>query len=259
MQNRDFSLVSEAPGIGVTKENASMLMTRYAFARGFCEGKDVLEMSCAAGMGLGYLAAKAKSIVGADYDPQFIKKARQHYGDRIPVHDADAQSMPFPDASFDTVIMMEAIYFLPDAAAFLREANRVLKPGGTLVLVSANCEYHTFNPCDRATRYFSAQELAKMLVLEGFDVRIWKGFPDKPRSIKSKLLGLARKLVVSMHLIPNTMKGKELMKRLAYGKLIVLPDEIGEHFAEVGKLERVQEGESLADCKVFYIAGEKLR
>lgn len=257
MDIRDFSLVSEAPGLGVTKENASMLMTRYAFARRFCEGKDVLEMSCAAGMGLGFLAAKAKSVVGADYDPRFVKQAKEHYAGRIPVHEADAQSMPFSDGSFDTVVMMEAIYFLPDAAAFLREARRVLRQKGSLVIVSANCQYKTFNPCDRATRYFTAQELAEMLASEGFKVRIWKGFQDVPRSLKSKLLGLVRKIVVSLHLIPNTMKGKELMKRLAYGKLVVLPNEIENGFAEEGKLEEVQAGESLADCKVFYIVGEK--
>lgn len=259
MQKRDFSLVSEAPGLGVTKENASMLMTRYAFARSFCEGKDVLEMSCAAGMGLGYLAAKAKSLVGADYDPKFVEQAKRHYGDRVPVYEADAQDMPFADESFDTVVMMEAIYFLPDAAAFVREAKRVLRPGGTLVIVSANCEYKTFNPCDRATRYFSLKELAALLRAEGFAVRAWKGFPDQPKSLKSKALGLARRVVVSLHLIPNTMKGKELMKRLAYGKLVVLPYEISEGFAEIGKLEEAGLDESPVDCKVFYLAGEKAK
>jgi len=257
MQDRDFSLVSETPGLGVTKENASMLMTRYAFASKYCAGKDVLEISCGAGMGLGYLASKAKSLVGADYDPEFVRRANTHYGNRVAVHEADAQSMPFENGSFDTVVMMEAIYFLPNAEAFLKEAERVLRPGGTLVLVSANCEYKTFNPCDRAIRYFSAAELAKSLTLQDFRVQIWKGFKDSPRSWKSKILGLARKVVVSLHLIPNTMKGKELMKRLAYGKLVVLPDEITEGFAPIEEVQSVSVGESLVDCKVIYLVAEK--
>lgn len=259
MQNRDFSLVSETPGLGVTKENASMLMTRYAFARKYCEGKDVLEISCGAGMGLGYLAARAKSLIGADYDPEFVRKANRHYGGRVVVHEADAQAMPFTDNSFDTVVMMEAIYFLPDALSFIKEAKRVLRPGGNIVLVSANCEYKTFNPCDRATKYFSAAELAKILVAQDFLVHTWKGFKDTPRSWKSKVLGAARKVVVSLRLIPNTMKGKELMKRLAYGKLVVLPDEISDGFAQVEEVQSVASGESIADCKVFYLVGEKAK
>ncbi len=257
MQNRDFSLVSETPGLGVTKENASMLMTRYAFARKYCERKDVLEISCGAGMGLGFLAATAKSIVGADYDPQFVARAKEHYGERIEVHEADAQALPFADNSFDTVVMMEAIYFLPEASAFLSEARRVIRPGGRLAIVTANCEYKTFNPCDRATRYFSAKELAKMLSEEDFEVQIWKGYKDSPKSWKSRLLGIARKIVVSLHLIPNTMKGKELMKRLAYGKLVVLPNEIKDGFAPIDELQTVMEGDNLSDCKVIYLVGEK--
>lgn len=257
MSSRDFSLVSEMPGLGVTSENASMLMTRYVFARRFCEGKDVLEMSCAAGMGLGYLAQKAKSVAGADYDPEFVKKAKTHYGDRIDIYEADAQAMPFEDQSFDTVVNMEAIYFFPDAGAFIKEAYRVLRPGGRLVIVSANCDYSTFNPCDRATTYFTAQTLAKMMRQQEFEVRIWKGYSDAPKSLKSKMLGLARKIVVSMHLIPNTMKGKELMKRLAYGKLVVLPNEIADGFAEIQEPQNASENDSFGSCKVIYLVGEK--
>jgi 2-polyprenyl-3-methyl-5-hydroxy-6-metoxy-1,4-benzoquinol methylase len=63
----DYCTVTELPGSNATKEQLARLYHRYHFAAGFCEGKDVLEVACGAGQGLGYLARKAKSVVGGDY------------------------------------------------------------------------------------------------------------------------------------------------------------------------------------------------
>jgi SAM-dependent methyltransferase len=252
---RDFSEVSESPNLGVSQENANMLATRYAFARRFAEGKETLEVACGAGMGLGYLAEKAKVVVGGDYDPRFVEMAKKHYGDRIVVDEIDAQDLPYADQSFDCVILMEAIYFLSDAKKFIDEAKRVLRPGGSLVIVSANCEWKLFNPSDRATRYFSVRELKAMLESAGFGVEAFCGFKDRKKGIRGKLLGLARKIVVALRLIPNTMKGKELMKRLAYGKLVVLPNEIMEGFAPIENLESYTGTQSISMHKVIYIVG----
>ena len=57
--------------------------------------------------------------------------------ERIEVHTADMRQLPFPDASFDTVLSMSAIhnvYWAPGRAAALAEIARVLKPGGTVLI-----------------------------------------------------------------------------------------------------------------------------
>lgn len=50
----------------------------------------------------------------------------------------DAEKLPFPDASFDTVLASEMLYYLDRPQEFLLEAERVLKPGGVLLISSAN-------------------------------------------------------------------------------------------------------------------------
>jgi SAM-dependent methyltransferase len=49
---------------------------------------------------------------------------------------ADAQALPFPDASFDTVVAMHMLYHVPDQQAAIAEMHRLLKPGGTLAVTT---------------------------------------------------------------------------------------------------------------------------
>jgi SAM-dependent methyltransferase len=58
--------------------------------------------------------------------------------ERVEVHTADMREIPFPDASFDTVLSMNAIhnvYSAPGRAAAIAEITRVLKPGGAVLIV----------------------------------------------------------------------------------------------------------------------------
>lgn len=58
--------------------------------------------------------------------------------ERVEVHTADMRKLPFPDASFDTVLSMNAIHNIYSAsgrAAALAEIARVLKPGGVVLIV----------------------------------------------------------------------------------------------------------------------------
>lgn len=69
-----------------------------------CNEKEVLEVACEAGIGLGYLARNARKVIGGDYDGKLVQIAKGHYEDRVEVRQLDAHNLPFDDKSFDIVI-----------------------------------------------------------------------------------------------------------------------------------------------------------
>ncbi|GBD11408.1 putative S-adenosylmethionine-dependent methyltransferase [bacterium HR23] len=232
----DYADVTEVPGLGATREQLSMLYTRYKWAVEFCEGKDVLEVACGAGLGLGYLAARARRIVGGDYTERLLRMAREHYRSRVPLVRLDAHMLPFRDRAFDVVILYEAIYYLTDPGRFLAECRRVLREPGIVLICTVNREWPDFNPSHLSTRYFAARELSDLLRQHGFDVKIYGAFPALKESARGHILSLLRRTAIALHLIPRTMKGKTVLKRLFYGKLTPIPPEVVDEMAPLEPL-----------------------
>src|ERR1700761_1636855 len=96
-------------------------------------GKQVLEVSSGHGGGAAYLVRTLHpaSYTGLDYNPDGVAFAQKRH--RLPgldfVH-GNAESMPFPDESFDAVVNVEASHAYPHFDRFLPEMVRVLRPGG---------------------------------------------------------------------------------------------------------------------------------
>ena len=222
----NFLSVTEVGGEPVSQAQVSRFYQRYIWAGAFCKGKDVLEAACGTGPGLGYLANVSNSLIAGDYSAEVLSVARAHYSDRIALHEFDAQSTPFQDASFDVVILFEAIYYLPDVAKFFIECRRLLRPGGILLLATANRELFDFNHSPFAVRYFNPPELTSMLSSHGFDTQFFGGSPVDPPSLKGRALRLAKKVAVTFNLIPGSMRGKRWLKRLVFGKLVTMPSEL---------------------------------
>ena len=90
----NFTNVTELPGQGASKDQLSYMMTRYHLAKQFAKGKDVLEIACGSGTGLGYVAQEAKSMMGGDIDGNLVNIAADSYkGDaKVKVQKIDAQS-----------------------------------------------------------------------------------------------------------------------------------------------------------------------
>jgi SAM-dependent methyltransferase len=234
---RDFSLVTETPGLGATREQLSMLQTRYHLAALGADGKDLLEVACGSGMGLGYLARRARRVVGGDCDPRVLDAAASHYGGRLGLLRLDAHRLPFLAASFDRVLLYEALYYLASASAFVAEARRVLRPAGSLLVCTVNREWSGFNPSPFSVRYYSAPELRALLEGEGFRVEVLGGFAASPRTLRDRIVGAVRSAAVALHLIPKSMKGKQWLKRLFLGKLTEMGPEVTEGMAPVEPLK----------------------
>lgn len=99
----------------------------------------VLDVATAAGHTALALAPHAAHVTAVDLTPEMLATARQLAADRgvtnITFAEADAEALPFADASFDVVTCRIAAHHFPDVKAFCREAARVLCPGGRLLVV----------------------------------------------------------------------------------------------------------------------------
>ncbi len=232
-----------------------MQHSRYAYAAGYCDGKAVLEVACGAGQGLGYLAKRARRVVGGDYTPALLQLARQHYQSSVPLVCLDAHALPFATGSFEVVLLFEAIYYLTEAREFIAECRRVLRRDGVLLVCSANKKWPGFTPSPYAFRYFDAQELRDLLTKTGFDVEIYGVFPAKPSTATDTGIALIRSIGARLNLIPRSLKGRELLKRLFYGRLAIVGPEIDERMAQTAKLFSVEDGRSSSEYRVLYATG----
>ncbi len=254
----DYSRVTEVTGTRVTHEALSMLYTRYAFGAAVAEGDDVLDVACGGGSGLGYLAKHARRVVGGDYTAPLLARAARHYRGEIPLLRLDAHALPFRSESFDAVLLYEAIYYLFGPEQFVAEAARVLRPSGCLVISTVNPEWSDFNRSALSARYFSGRELESLLNAGGFEVEIFGAFPVVHASAKQRLASAVRRAAVRLHLIPSTMKGKELLKRLFLGRLVSFPPEVTEAMASYCPPARLRTTtEPIRDFKVLYAVGRK--
>ena len=102
-------------------------------------GLRVLEVAAGTGIVTRRLLERLSAdgeLVATDLNAGMIEHARASLpaDTRVTFRTADAQALPFDDASFDVYTMQFGIMFMPDKALALREARRVLKPGGTLLV-----------------------------------------------------------------------------------------------------------------------------
>lgn len=222
-----FIAITELAGDEVSSEQVERICRRYYWAGDYCRGKDVLEVACGAGQGVGYLASLARSVEAGDYSKPILEVAQRHYGSRFSFKQFDAQSMPFEAGRFDVIIVFEALYYIPDVTRFFEECRRVLRPGGVLLIATANKDLFDFNPSPHSVRYLGVAELSQELERVGFRPAFFGDTPLGSVSLRQRLLRPVKKAAVALGLMPRTNDSKKFLKRLVFGKLVRMPAEIG--------------------------------
>jgi SAM-dependent methyltransferase len=103
----------------------------------------ILDVGCGGGRTIREMAARATAgrVLGVDYSEASVEASREANRDavadgRVEVQQGSVSRLPFADAMFDLVTAVETHYYWPDLANDAREILRVLKPGGTLLVIA---------------------------------------------------------------------------------------------------------------------------
>ena len=123
---------------------------RYAFE--YVADKVVLDFGCGTGYGTNMLAEKCRSIIGVDVSEEAVVHAGKNYSNpnlkyKV-ISSVEKSPLPFENNLFDVVVSFQVIEHINEARTYLKEIQRVLKPGGTVIVATP----------DRSARLFPFQK-----------------------------------------------------------------------------------------------------
>ena len=153
-------------------------------------GDRVLDVGCGTGFATEGLLEHTDDVWGLDQSAHQLEKAFGKFGKRgrVKFHRGDAERLPFADDSFDAYWSSGSIEYWPDPVAALREARRVTKPGGPVLVVGPDYPTSTAfaKLADAIMLFYDEAEADRMFAEAGFQAfehRIQQRAPGTPRAI----------------------------------------------------------------------------
>ena len=180
-------------------------------------GRRVLDL----GAGIGYFSnlchELGAGVVATDHSVSMVNRIRSRYGTRFPIVRREAHLLPFGNDAFDTVLALDVVEHLYEVQQTLAEIRRVMKRGGTLLVITDNPDFSVgvvhfsvarvvLNMMPMSTRdalrsryqrglrkrsryatpqcthveYYSLPRLAELMLHAGFELSQFDTFPNRP-------------------------------------------------------------------------------
>ncbi len=143
----------------------------------------ILDVGCGGGRTIQKLAAHATegAVYGVDYAKGSVvasraKNASAIQAGRVAIAQGTVSKLPFADGSFDLVTAVETQYYWPDLPRDMQEILRVLKPGGTLIILAES--YKKSNTNNLLHPVMKVLSAAYLSVEEQRDLFLTAGFQD---------------------------------------------------------------------------------
>lgn len=141
-------------------------------------GQRLLDVGCGTGHQLRDLGARGFQISGVDGSEEMLKVARR-INPGVDIRAGDVEALPYENGSFDWVLSIEVLRYLPDFRLTVREMGRVLAPGGTAVVTA--CPRYSLNAYPLVNRLSASGKLSGLTPLRQYFTtggQLSRGFKD---------------------------------------------------------------------------------
>lgn len=111
------------------------------------DARRVLDAATGTGLVAEELVRRGHEVVALDQSPEMLAEARRRLSGRVEVVEGRAERLPFGDAEFDALTFTYLLRYVDDPEATLQELARVVRPGGTIVMLEFGLPRGVWRPC----------------------------------------------------------------------------------------------------------------